>query len=277
MKYGVAIFPTDYAIRVDELARATEQRGFESIFFPEHTHIPTSRRTPYPLGGELPPEYSHTIDPFVAMTMAAAATKNLKLATGICLVIERDPIVLAKEVASVDLASNGRVIFGIGGGWNAEEMENHGTAFKSRWKLLRERVEAIKALWTEEEASYHGEFVNFDPLWCWPKPMQKPHPPVLLGSHGPRGMQRVVRYCDGWLPNAGRGVDLPGQITQLRRFAEEAGRDPKTISITASAAPADRKTLDQYEASGTERAVFFLPPAGADKVMPLLDQYAKLL
>ncbi len=277
MKYGVAIFPTDYAIRVDELAKATEQRGFESIFFPEHTHIPTSRRTPYPLGGELPPEYSHTIDPFVAMTMAAAATKNLKLATGICLVIERDPIVLAKEVASVDLASNGRVIFGIGGGWNSEEMENHGTVFKSRWKLLRERVEAIKALWTKEEASYHGEFVNFDPVWCWPKPVQKPHPPILLGSHGPRGMQRVVRYCDGWLPNAGRGVDLPGQITQLRRFAEEAGRDPKTISITAFAAPAERKTLAQYEAAGAERAVFFLPAAGADKVMPLLDQYAKLL
>jgi probable F420-dependent oxidoreductase len=277
MKYGVAIFPTDYAIRVDELAKATEQRGFESIFFPEHTHIPTSRRTPYPLGGELPPEYSHTIDPFVAMTMAAAVTKNLKLATGICLVIERDPIVLAKEVASVDLASNGRVIFGIGGGWNSEEMENHGTAFKSRWKLLRERVEAIKALWTKEEASYHGEFVNFDPVWCWPKPVQKPHPPILLGSHGQRGMQRVVRYCDGWLPNAGRGVDLPAQIMQLRRVAEEAGRDPKTISITAFAAPAERKTLTQYEAAGAERAVFFLPAAGADKVMPLLDQYAKLL
>ena len=277
MKYGVAIFPTDYAIRVDELAKATEQRGFESIFFPEHTHIPTSRRTPYPLGGELPPEYSHTIDPFVAMTMAAAVTKNLKLATGICLVIERDPIVLAKEVASVDLASNGRVIFGIGGGWNSEEMENHGTAFKSRWKLLRERVEAIKALWTKEEASYHGEFVNFDPVWCWPKPVQKPHPPILLGSHGQRGMQRVVRYCDGWLPNAGRGVDLPAQITQLRRVAEEAGRDPKTISITAFAAPAERKTLAQYEAAGAERAVFFLPAADADKVMPLLDQYAKLL
>src|SRR5216683_335534 len=243
MKYGVAIFPTDYAIRVDELA----------------------------------PEYSHTIDPFVAMTMAAAVTKNLKLATGICLVIERDPIVLAKEVASVDLASNGRVIFGIGGGWNSEEMENHGTAFKSRWKLLRERVEAIKALWTKEEASYHGEFVNFDPVWCWPKPVQKPHPPILLGSHGQRGMQRVVRYCDGWLPNAGRGVDLPAQITQLRRVAEEAGRDPKTISITAFAAPAERKTLAQYEAAGAERAVFFLPAAGADKVMPLLDQYAKLL
>jgi len=277
VKYGVAIFPTDYAIRADELAKAAEQRGFESIFFPEHTHIPTSRRTPFPLGGELPKEYSHTLDPFVAMTMAAAATKTLKLATGICLVIERDPIVLAKQVASVDLASNGRVIFGIGGGWNSEEMEDHGSAFKSRWKLLRERIEAMKALWTQDEASYHGEFVNFAPVWCWPKPVQQPYPPILLGSHGPRGMQRVIRYCDGWLPNAGRGVDLPGQIAQLRGLAERAGRDPKTISITAFAAPADRKILDQQEGAGAERAVFFLPAADADTVMPLLDQYAKLI
>src|SRR6202023_670777 len=241
MKYGAAIFPTDYAIRVDELAKATEQRGFESIFFPEHTHIPTSRRTPYPLGGELPPEYSHTIDPFVAMTMAAAATKNLKLATVICLVIERDPIDLAKEVASVDLASNGRVIFGIGGGWNSEEMENHGTAFKSRWKLLRERVEAMKAIWTQEEASYHGEFVNFDRIWSWPKPIQKPHPPILLGSHGPRALQRVVRYCDGWLPNAANPKSLIPQITELRRCAEQGGRDPKSISITAFGAKPERE------------------------------------
>jgi probable F420-dependent oxidoreductase len=277
MKYGVAIFPTDYAIRPDELARATEDRGFESIFFPEHTHIPASRRTPFPRGGELPREYSHTIDPFVAMTMAAAATKKLKLATGICLVIERDPIVLAKEVASVDLASNGRVIFGIGGGWNAEEMENHGTVFKSRWKLLRERVEAMKELWTRDEASYQGEFVKFDRVWCWPKPAQRPYPPILLGSHGPRGLQRVVRYCDGWLPNAGRGSDLVGQIGELRRCAEQAGRDPRTISITAFAAPAERKVIDQYEAAGVERSVFFLPPAGADTVMPVLDQYAKLI
>jgi probable F420-dependent oxidoreductase len=277
MKYGVVIFPTDYAIRADELAKATEQRGFESIFFPEHTHIPTSRRTPYPLGGELPREYSHTIDPIVAMTMAASATHSLKVATGVCLVIERDPIVLAKEVASVDRASNGRVIFGIGGGWNAEEMENHGTTVRSRWKLLRERVEAMKALWTQDEASYHGEFVNFDPVWCWPKPVQRPHPPILLGSHGPRGMQRVIRYCDGWMPNAGPGSNFPGQIAKLRQLAEEAGRDPKTIAITAFAAPPDRKTLDQYEAAGAERAVLFLPPAGADTVMPLLDQYAKLI
>ena len=186
-------------------------------------------------------------------------------------------MVLAKEVASVDLASRGRVIFGIGGGWNAEEMENHGTAFKSRWKLLRERIEAMKALWTQEQASYHGEFVNFDPVWCWPKPVQKPHPPILLGSHGPRGIQRVIRYCDGWLPNAGRGGDLLPQIAELRRCAEQAGRDPKTISITAFAAPPDRAVIDQYSSVGVERAVFFLPPEGADKVMPVLDQYAKLI
>jgi probable F420-dependent oxidoreductase len=277
MKYGIVMFTTDYAIRADDLAKAAEERGFESIFFPEHTHIPISRRTPYPLGGELPKEYSHILDPFVAMTMAAAATTRLKVATGICLVIQRDPIVLAKEVASADLASNSRVIFGIGGGWNAEEMEDHGTTFKSRWKLLRERIEAMKALWTSDEASYHGEFVNFDPVWCWPKPVQKPHPPILVGSHGPRGMQRAIRYGDGWLPNAGPGVDLPKQIAELRRLAERAGRDPKTISITAFAAPPDRKILDQQEAAGAERAVFFLPAARADTVMPLLDQYAKLI
>jgi probable F420-dependent oxidoreductase len=192
-------------------------------------------------------------------------------------VIQRDPIILAKEVASVDLASNGRFIFGIGGGWNAEEMANHGTAFKSRWKVLRERVEAMKAIWTQDEASYQGEFVKFDRIWCWPKPVQKPHPPILLGSHGPRAMQRVVRYCDGWLPNCGRGGELIPKITELRRCAEQSGRDPKTISITAFAAPPDRQVLDQFEAAGVERSVFFLPPAGADKVMPVLDQYARLI
>jgi probable F420-dependent oxidoreductase len=277
MKYGVAIFPADFAIRPDEIARATEERGFESIFFPEHTHIPTSRRSPFVRGGELPAEYSHTLDPFVAIAMAAAATKTLKLATGICLVIERDPIVLAKEVASVDIASNGRFIFGIGGGWNAEEMENHGTVFKSRWKLLRERIEAMKAIWRNDAASYHGELVNFDPIWSWPKPVQKPHPPILLGSHGPRALQRVVRYCDGWLPNCGRGGDLPAQIAELRRCAEQAGRDPKTISITAFAAPPDARVIEQLEAAGVERSVFFLPPERVDKVMPVLDRYAKLI
>jgi probable F420-dependent oxidoreductase len=277
MKCGVAIFPTDYAMRPDEVARAAEQRGFESIFFPEHTHIPTSRRSPYARGGELPPEYFHTVDLFVSMTAAAVATTRIKLASGICLVIEHDPILLAKEVASVDLISKGRVIFGIGGGWNAEEMENHSTVFKSRWKLLRERIESMKQIWANDNASYQGEMVKFDPIWSWPKPVQKPHPPILLGSHGPRALQRVVRYCDGWLPNAMRGGDLAKEVTELRRVAEQNGRDPKTISVTVFAAPTDRRALDSYQEFGAERAVFFLPPAGADKVLPVLDQQAKLI
>jgi len=277
MKYGVAIFPTDYAMRPDEVARAAEQRGFESIFFPEHTHIPTSRRSPYARGSELPPEYFHTVDLFVSMTAAAVATTRIKLASGICLVIEHDPILLAKEVASVDLISKGRVIFGIGGGWNAEEMENHGTVFKSRWKLLRERIESMKQIWANDDASYQGEMVKFDPIWSWPKPVQQPHPPILLGSHGPRALQRVVRYCDGWLPNAMRGGDLAKEVTELRRVAEQNGRDPKTISVTVFAAPTDRRALDSYQEFGAERAVFFLPPAGADKVLPVLDQQAKLI
>src|SRR6266851_4460507 len=277
MKYGVAIFPTDYAMRPDEIARAAEQRGFESIFFPEHTHIPTSRRSPYARGGELPPEYFHTVDLFVSMTAAAVATTRIKLASGICLVIEHDPILLAKEVASVDLISKGRVIFGTGGGWNAEEMENHGTVFKSRWKLLRERIESMKQIWANDNASYQGEMVKFDPIWSWPKPVQKPHPPILLGSHGPRALQRVVRYCDGWLPNCGRGGDLPAQITELRRCAEQAGRDPGTISITAFAAPLEPRAIESYEKAGVERTVFFLPPEGREKVMPVLDRCARMI
>jgi probable F420-dependent oxidoreductase len=277
MKYGVVIFQTDYAIKPDEIARAAEDRGFESIFFVEHTHIPASRRTPYPLGGELPREYSHTIDLFVALTTAAAATRRIKVGSGICLVIEHDPIMLAKQVASLDVVSRGRFIFGIGGGWNVEEMENHGVTFKSRWKLLRERVEALKAIWTQEEASYHGEFVNFDRIWSWPKPIQKPHPPILLGSHGPRALQRVVRYCDGWLPNAASPSSLIPQINELRRCAEQDGRDPCSISITAFGAKPEREVIDQYQAAAVERSVFFLPPEGADKVLPVLDRYAKLI
>src|ERR1700682_1131073 len=200
MKLGYFDFNPDYSIRPDDLARACEERGYHSLWLGEHINIPVSRRTPYPLGGELPKYYSHMRDPFISLMAAGAVTKSLKLATGICLMIERDPITTAKEVATLDSLSNGRVIFGIGGGWNAEEMENHGTTVKSRWKLLRERVEAMKALWTQDQASYHGEFVNFDPVWCWPKPVQKPHPPILLGSHGPRGMPRVIRSLDGWIP-----------------------------------------------------------------------------
>jgi probable F420-dependent oxidoreductase len=277
MNYALTMFPTDYAIRPDELARAAEERGFESLFFPEHTHIPTSRRTPYPAGGELPKEYSHTHDPFVALAMAAAVTKRIKLATGICLAIERDPITLAKEVASLDFLSGGRVLLGIGGGWNAEEMENHGTVFKTRWKLLRERVEAMKAIWQNEAASYHGELVRFDPIWSFPKPVQKPHPPVLLGGHGEAALRRVATYCDGWLPISLMAGDLKKAIADLHRLAKEKGRDPKSLSISVFWAQADRKAIDGYAEMGVERVIFPLPPDARDKVMPIVDQYAKLV
>ena len=192
MDIGITMFATDYAMRPDDLAAACEERGFESIWFPEHTHIPASRLSPWPGGAELPKEYWHTHDLFVALMAAAGATKKIKIGSGICLVIERDPIVLAKEVATVDQLSNGRLLFGIGGGWNAEEMENHGTPFKKRWKVLRERIEAMKEIWANDEAEYHGEFTNFDKIWSYPKPAQKPHPPILLGTFN-GGLKRVVK------------------------------------------------------------------------------------
>ncbi|MET0151983.1 MAG: LLM class F420-dependent oxidoreductase [Candidatus Binatia bacterium] len=277
MKYALTIFPTDEAIRPDELARAAEDRGFESLFFPEHTHIPCSRKTPYPAGGELPREYTRTHDPFVALTMAAAVTKKIKLATGICLVIERDPITTAKEVASLDYLSGGRAMLGIGAGWNVEEMGNHGTSFKNRWQLLRERVEAMKAIWQQERAEYHGKLVDFDPIWSFPKPVQRPHPPVLLGGHGPKALERVVRYCDGWMPISLRAGDLKKQIGELRETAKRAGREPKSISISVFWAPADRAQIDAYEEMGVERSILALPPAPRDKVLPILDNHAKLV
>ncbi len=200
MHYGVVMFATEYAIPPDELARALEERGFESVWFPEHTHIPASRKTPWPGGGELPRDYWSAYDPFVALTAAAAATRRLKLGTGICLVIERDPITTAKEVATLDRLSGGRFLFGIGGGWNAEEMENHGAQFKTRWRLLRERVLAMKEIWTKREAEFHGEFVRFDKIWADPKPLQKPHPPILIGGDGATTFDRVVEFGDGWMP-----------------------------------------------------------------------------
>src|SRR5581483_3258950 len=209
---------------------AVEERGFESLFLPEHTHIPASRRSPWPGGAALPKEYWHTHDPFVALAVAAAVTTRLRLGTGICLLVERDPITTAKEVASLDHLSGGRVVFGIGAGWNAEEMEDHGTDFRTRWKLLRERVLAMKAIWTEDEPSFQGELVRFPPLWSWPKPVQKPHPPVLLGGHGPRALARVVEYADGWLPIGVRAKNLADGIASLRRLAREQGRDPASLS-----------------------------------------------
>jgi len=277
MHVGLSMFPTEYAIHVAELAREAETRGFESLFLPEHTHIPTSRRSPWGGGPTLPQEYWHTHDPFVALAIASAATTTLKLGTGICLVIERDPIVLAKEVASLDLLSGGRVLLGIGGGWNAEEMENHGTVFKTRWKLLRERVEAMKGIWQNEAASYRGELVRFEPIWSYPKPAQKPHPPILLGGHGEAVLKRVATYCDGWLPISMMAGDLAKGIADLRRFAQEKGRDAESISVSVFWAPADRAAIDGYTKLGVERVIFALPPESREKVLPILDQYAKLV
>ncbi len=275
MKFGITMSPTDYTIGPAELARAVEERGFESLLFPEHTHIPTSRRTPWPGGAELPRYYSQTLDPFVALGPAAAATERLRIGTGICLVIERDPITLAKEVASVDFISGGRFLFGIGGGWNLEEMENHGTNPAQRWKLLRERVQAMKAIWAEDEAEFHGEFVNFDPIWSWPKPVQKPHPPILVGGDGPHVLQRVVEYGDGWMPIPGRSqTPLPERIAELNRLAAEAGRGPIPVSVYGTQPLPE--VIQQYAEAGVERCIFWLPAAPAEEALPFLDRWAEL-
>jgi probable F420-dependent oxidoreductase len=274
MDYGVVMFATDYAIPPDELARALEERGFESLWVPEHTHIPASRRSPFPGGGELPREYRSAYDPFVALTAAAAATRRLKLGTGICLVVERDPITTAKEVATLDRISGGRLLFGIGGGWNAEEMENHGTAFKTRWRLLRERVLAMKAIWTEEEAEFHGEFVNFDRIWSHPKPVQKPHPPVVMGGDGAGTFDRVVEFGDGWMPILRPGRNPVERIPALRERLARAGRDPRSVPVSIFFAPPRKAELDALAAAGVERAIFGLPSDSRDKVLPRLDSYA---
>jgi probable F420-dependent oxidoreductase len=277
MHVGLHMFATEYAIHVAELAREAERRGFESLLLPEHTHIPASRRSPWPGGPNLPQEYWHTHDPFVALAIAAAATTTLRLGTGICLVTERDPITTAKCVATLDVLSNGRVLFGIGGGWNAEEMENHGTEFKSRFALLRERVLAMKEIWTKEEARFHGRFVNFDPIWAYPKPAQRPHPPVLLGGESGYTLDRVVEFCDGWLPRGRGNFDLAAGMADLKARADKAGRDAKAISVSVFGASPDRAVLDRYAALGVTRVTFGLPSKDRETVLPLLDQYAKLI
>lgn len=280
MDFGVYMFPTEYAIRPDDLARAVEERGFESLWFPEHTHIPAARQSPWPGGGDLPEEYWHTYDPFVALTAAAVATTKLKLGTGICLVMERDPITTAKEVASVDQISNGRFIFGIGGGWNAEEMADHGTKFGRRWRILRENILAMKEIWTKDEAEFHGEFVNFDKMWCYPKPVQKPHPPIFMGGDGPRTFDRVVEFCDGWMPIGGRsdsGTSLSEKIAMLRRQADEAGRDGSAIPITIFGVRPDPNVISRMEQDGVSRVLLTLPPSAGDTAIPVLDQLAELM
>jgi probable F420-dependent oxidoreductase len=277
MDIGICMFATDYAIRIDELAQAAEERGFESLFVPEHTHIPTSRRTPFPGGGELPREYSHTFDPFVSLMAAAAATRRLKIGTGICLVIERDTITMAKEVASLDVLSGGRFLFGIGGGWNAEEMENHGTAHATRFKKLREQVLAMKQIWTADAAEYHGQFVNFDPIWSWPKPAQRPHPPVLLGGESGHTLQRVVDFCEGWFPRGRPPEVIAAGVADLKARAARAGRDMRTISVSVFGARGEGAVLDAYAAAGATRTILRLPSAEREVVLPLLDEWTKFL
>ena len=273
MRFGLVMFPTDYAIAPDALARVAEERGFESLFFPEHTHIPASRESPWPSGGELPRDYWHTLDPFVAATAAAAATERLRVGTGVCLVVERDPITTAKSVASVDHMSGGRFLFGVGAGWNREEMANHGTDPARRFGLMRERVEAMKAIWTEDEPSYHGEHVSFDRIWSWPKPVQNPHPPVLVGGTGAKVLDRVLAYGDEWFPN--RQEDLAERIAELQRRAGEAGREQ--IGVTLFGAEPERRAIERYAAAGVTRCLFRLPSGTVDEVTDLVDGFAPLV
>jgi len=277
MDIGAFYFSTDYNMPAVDLAKALEERGFESLFLCEHTHIPVSRKSPFPGGGDLPRRYIRTHDPFVALGFCAAATTTLKLGTGICLIAQRDPIVTAKAIASLDMLSGGRFVFGVGGGWNVEEMENHGTTYDTRFKVMQERILAMKALWTEEEAEFHGDFVDFDKVWSYPKPAQRPHPPILLGGETKYTLRRVVEFCDGWFPRAGRGFEVPNSMTALREAADAVGRDMSTLQVTVFRAPDDPQQLEAYQQHGVKRALLEIPDAGSDEVLKKLDEYAKLL
>jgi len=273
------MFFTEHAISATEFAQALEARGFESVWAPEHSHIPTSRRSPWPGGGELPKVYYEAMDPFVSLTAAAVATKRLKLATGVCLVQQRDPIQTAKLVASIDQISDGRFLFGVGGGWNAEEMADHGTEFRTRFKLLRERIEAMKEIWTKEKAEYHGDMVGFSEMMAWPKPVQKPHPPILVGGAFPHAARRAVRYGDGWAPITGRGPegDIEQTLPRFRQMLSEAGRDPQSVPVTLFGATEDAERLVRYRHLGIARVVAMLPSVKSDQMLPTLDRWAALI
>jgi probable F420-dependent oxidoreductase len=277
MKLGVMMFPTDQSIRPDELAREAEARGFESIFYPEHTHIPVGRKTPFPGGIDLPEEYRRLHDPFIALTAAAVATEHIKLGTGICLVGQHDPIVLAKTVASLDVVSNGRFLFGVGFGWNEDEMEDHGVDPKFRRTVVREKILAMKSLWTEDEGSFDGRFVHVQPSWSWPKPEQKPHPPLLIGGAASDTVfKHVVDWADAWMP-IGIRENVAAGVERLRAMASDAGRDPASIEIDIFGGRRDPEALEQYAELGAERVIFGLPPAPRDVVLPALDRRAEML
>ena len=273
-RFGITLFPTDYSIGPVEIAKAVEERGLDSLFFPEHTHIPASRATPYPGGGDLPKTYWHAHDPFVALGAAAAVTERILLGTGICLVIERDPITLAKEIASLDTISNGRVVIGIGAGWNREEMENHGADYRNRWAVVREKVLAMREIWNNEEAEYHGKYVDFDPIWSYPKPVQDNGPPIWIGANSRWVFDRVADYADGWLPIGGIGL---GNLERLKAAVEARGRRVEDIDLALFGAPPDAGQLVDRIEQGFDHLVFVVPSEHEDVVLPVLDQIAAVV
>ena len=279
MQFGASMFFTDYSMAPAALAGALEARGFESLWAPEHSHIPLSRKSPWGGGGELPKQYYDVMDPFVTLTAAAMATTHLKLGTGVCLVQQRDPIQTAKLVASIDQISRGRFLFGIGIGWNQDEMENHGVVFESRAKLAREKIEAMKAIWTQPRAEYHGEFVNFDPMMAWPKPVQKPYPPIIVGGAFPQGARRALRYGDGWIPLSGRAAygDIAEILPRFRQMASEAGRDLETVPLSMFAVPEEVETMKRYAGFGISRVVVSLASEPAETTLPILDRWAEII
>lgn len=279
MKFGASMFFTDYSITPAALARAMEERGFDTLWAPEHSHIPLSRKTPFPLGPELPKRYYDVMDPFVTLAVAAGVTTKLRIGTGICLVAQRDPIQLAKSVASLDQVSGGRFLFGIGSGWNQDEIENHGTDFSKRHQVVRERVEAMKAIWTQDAAEYHGTFVDFGPMATWPKPVRKPHPPVLIGGAFPYSARRAIRYGDGWMPQVTTADKAPLSevIPRFRQMAGEAGRDPSAMPIIIGAQPPDIALIEGYKALGVDMVYPSLPSEGPDVILPLLDTWAEVM
>lgn len=278
MRFGVHVFITDFSMGVVELAREVEGRGLDSLWLPEHTHTPVSRQTPYPMGGELPMEYSRCVDPMIGLAMAAAATTRMRVGTGILLAAQRDPIITAKAVASLDQQSGGRVSLGIGFGWNEEEMNDHGVVMSRRRDMAREHVRAMQALWAEDESSFDGEFVAFEPTWMWPKPAQtsragRPGVPVYVGGgNGPQLFRHVVEYADGWMPMGVRGLEE--SATRLRREAEAAGRDPATIQIVPFGTGPNHGKFDHFEKLDVSEVLFNLPHGRRDEVLPELDRIA---
>jgi probable F420-dependent oxidoreductase len=279
MKFGASMFFTDYSMSPAALACALEERGFDVLWAPEHSHIPLSRKTPFVLCGELPKRYYDVMDPFVTLTAAAIATTTLKVGTGVCLIAQRDPIQTAKLVASIDHISDGRFVFGIGNGWNQDEMENHGTVFTTRHKLARERIEAMKLIWTQESAEYHGDFVDFGPMTARPKPVQKPHPPIIVGGAFPYSARRAIRYGNGWMPQAtsANPTPLTELIPRFRQMAEEAGRDPTSLAISIGAQPPDIDLIKRYRDLGVDRVSTSLLSENKERILPVLDHWSTII